>query len=75
MATREDRIAKVKDQPNDSLFLIRRQDGQMWKHNDRGYTDYVMEAKMFSKEQIITKLEANGLMDKTIETFISKQII
>ena len=69
------RIEKIKQHPDGTIFVVRAPNDQYWKQADRGYTEDLSEARVFSKEEIIDKLTHNGLMDKTIEVFISKQTI
>lgn len=73
--TKEARIAKIQEYPEGTIFVVRAPNDQYWKQNDRGYTEEISEARVFSKQEIITKLRTNGLMDKTIELFISKETV
>ena len=75
MATKEERIEQIRQHPDGTIFVVRAPNDQYWKQGDRGYTEELSEARVFSKEEIICKLRTNGLMDKAIEVFISKQKI
>lgn len=70
-----ERITIIKGIPDGSLFLVRAPNQMFWKKDDRGYTEDITEARQWTKEEIIQRLQANGLMDKTIEIFTPQQSI
>jgi hypothetical protein len=75
MATREERIQQISKHPDGTIFVVKSQNGLYWKQDDHGYSEDISEARVFSKQDIMSRLASNGLMDKTIESFISKEQI
>lgn len=66
---KKDRINKIQEAPPGSIFIVRAPNGLFWKIRDRGYTEDIQEARKWTKEEIIEKLEANGFMDKHIDVY------
>ena len=74
MATKQERIDKINSIPPGSFLLVKK--GPLfWMANDDGYSADVTEAKIFHRSDIIERLSANGLIDKSIISYDPKETI
>lgn len=66
---KDERIQKIKACPPDTIFVVRVPNDMFWKWDDYGYSEHIDEAKKFTRNEILDRLNMNELMDKTIEIY------
>ena len=69
-----ERIELIERQPEGTVFLVKKH-GKYWQKDDNGYTNNKVEAKKFSRRDILSRMRNYGLLDKEIVLEETEEVI
>ena len=59
------RVLEIQKQSDSCIILVKRA-GEYWRHDNIGYSPSILDARLFTKTQIINELNNNGLISREI---------